>query len=209
MEEIVTVDGKQFKLTIDRPLTATERANVISDIRKQSGCSTCGTRTTKTMAGKAGIATLLEECVKTTISSDPADLATLEAYPNDGTAPYIVTFLGQFGAAPVILAAPQLDGSNPQTVLTDGTSTVPVSYRVSDAQIVASAGGPPAVAGPLDEPPGAGVNGSGIPIPAGEINTVRFIVHTSDSCPTGILHCVEFCNLGIICPTPTCNFIVS
>lgn len=33
MEEIVTVDGRRFKLTTDRPLTASEKERAIADIR--------------------------------------------------------------------------------------------------------------------------------------------------------------------------------
>lgn len=207
MEEIVTVDGRQFKLTVDRPLSALEKSQVIADIRKQSGCGTCGRPGVRTMEGRAGIATL-QVCTKATISSEIGNVATLLACPNDGTAPYTVTFLGQFGAAPVVLAAGVapygLTGANPQVVATDGACTAAgVTYQVTDAQIVASAGGPPVVAAV------PGVNGSGIGVPAGAVNTVRFLVHTADSCPTGALHCVEYCDLTIVCPTPTCNFTVS
>ena len=201
MEELVTIDGRQFKLTSDRPLTASEKAQAIADIRKQAGCGTCGKPAT--MGGRAGIATL-QTCTKTTASSTIGDLVNLAATPADGTAPYIVTFLGQFGAAPVVLAAGVapygLTGANPQTGLLDNQTTTAVTYQISDAEIVASAGGPPAV---------ANVNGSGIGVPVGAANTVRFLVHTSDACPTGSLHCVEYCDLGIVCVAPTCNFVVT
>ena len=58
MEEIVTVDGRQFKLSVDRPLTATEKAQVLTEIRKQTGCGTCGPARTMT-AGFADIQSML------------------------------------------------------------------------------------------------------------------------------------------------------
>lgn len=203
MEEIIALDGKQFKLTVDRPLTATEKAQVLADIRKQTGCGTCGTRTAQPVRNMGGrIASMVPPatCTKTTISSAPGDLATLSATPNNGTANYTVTFLGQFGGAPVVLAGAGLTGFNPQAGLVDGQTTTLVTYQVSDAEIVASAGGPPAA---------LNVNGSGIGVPAGAVNTVRFIVHTIDQCPTGALSCLDYCDLAIICPTPICNFIVT
>ncbi len=47
MEEIITLDGKQFKLTTDRPLTAEQKEQVIAEIRKQTGCGTCGPKVSK------------------------------------------------------------------------------------------------------------------------------------------------------------------
>jgi hypothetical protein len=41
MKEIVTVNGKQFEIVTEYPLTEQQRQQTISDIRKQSGCSTC------------------------------------------------------------------------------------------------------------------------------------------------------------------------
>ena len=209
MEEIITVDGKQFKLSTDRPLTAIEKAQTIDQIRKQTGCGTCGKPGVASMGNDwqyggvmplAGPAT----CTKTTASSTIGDVVTLAATPNLGTAPYTVKFLGQFGAGPVALVAGTapygLSGTNPQSGLIDGQTTSGVTYQITDAQIVASAGGPP-IAGNVD--------GSGIGVPVGAANTVRFLVHTSDSCPTGPLHCLDYCDLGIVCVAPTCSFVVT
>lgn len=43
MEEIITVDGMQYVLTYDTPLTAEQRTQTISNIREQSGCG-CGNK---------------------------------------------------------------------------------------------------------------------------------------------------------------------
>lgn len=211
MEEIITVDGRQFKLMTDRPLTVQEKTHTIGEIRKQTGCGTCGSKApVRTMdpnwqyggrvASMAGLAT----CTKTTASSTIGDVVTLGATPDLGTAPYTVTFLGQFGTAPVVLvagAAPYgLVGTNPQTIATDGVTTSPVTYQITDAQIVASA---------LGAPVATNVNGSGFDVPASAANTVRFLVHVADSCPTVAKHCLDYCDLGIVCATPTCSFVVS
>lgn len=197
MEEIITVDGKQFKLTTDQLLTAEQKAQAIAEIRKQTGCGTCGgQKIVRTASGN--IQTMAATCTKTTING--GEVVNLSASPDGGTAPYTVKFLAQFGSTPAQLSGGGLTGSSLQTVLTDGGTTTAVTYTVSDAEIVASAGGAPAA---------ANVDGSGLDLAATATNTVRFIVHTSDSCPTGALHCLESCTLSIVCTTPTCNFIVS
>lgn len=43
MEEIVTIDGKQYKLMYDRSLTVEQKTQAITDIRKQTGCG-CGNK---------------------------------------------------------------------------------------------------------------------------------------------------------------------
>lgn len=209
MEEIINIDGRQFKLLTDRTLTAEQKTQTIAEIRKQTGCSTCAPKIARIgndwqyggrVASMAGPAT----CTKTEASSTIGDVVTLAATPNLGTAPYTVKFLGQFGAAPVALAAGTggygLIGTNPQTGLIDGQTTTTVTYQITDAQIVASAGG---------APDATDVDGSGIDVIAGDTNTVRFLVHISDSCPTGALHCLDYCDLGIVCAIPTCSFVVS
>lgn len=59
MKEIVTVDGKRFELTTDYPLSEQQRQQTISDIRKQSGCSTCN----KTQSLDGSIQTLQTDCI--------------------------------------------------------------------------------------------------------------------------------------------------
>lgn len=197
MEEIITVDGRQFKLLTDRPLTVQEKTHTIAEIRKQTGCGTCGgQKIVRTASGN--IQTMVATCTKTTING--GETTNLSAAPNNGTAPYTVKFLAQFGGAPAQLTGGGLTGSSLQTVLVDGGITTAVTYTVSDAEIVASVGGALAA---------TNVDGSGIDLAASAANTVRFIVHTSDSCPTGALHCLESCTLAIVCTTPTCNFIVA
>lgn len=201
MEETITVDGKQFILTADIPLTAEQKAQTIAEIRKQTGCDKCGSKSDWQHEEKIAA---MQTCTKTITSSNIEDVVTLVATPDRGTAPYTVTFLGQFGAAPVVLATGTspygLTGTNPQTGLPNGQITSSVTYQITDAQIIASAGGPPVA---------TDVNGSGINVPAGAANTIRFLVHTSDSCPTGAKHCVEYCDLGIVCAVPTCSFTVT
>ena len=202
MEEIITLDGRQFKLTVDRPLTATEKAQVLADIRKQTGCTSgCGQRTMGSDWQYGGqISSLAVTCTRTTVTSAPGNPVSLSASPNLGTAPYTVRFLGQFSATPALLTGAGLTGTAQQTVATDGGTTTAVTYQVSDAEIV--------TAGP-SQPSVANVDGSGISIPAKAANTIRFLNHTADSCPTVALHCLEWCDLAIVCPTPTCNFTVS
>jgi hypothetical protein len=71
MEELITLDGKQFKLMSDYPLTAFERQQTISDIRKQSGCSSCN----KTQSLGNGIQSLQNSTCVSVILQAPASIA--------------------------------------------------------------------------------------------------------------------------------------
>lgn len=44
MEELVTIDGTQFKLMTDQPLTAEQKTQTVEEIRKSTGCG-CGNKT--------------------------------------------------------------------------------------------------------------------------------------------------------------------
>lgn len=44
MEELITIDGTQYKLVTDRPLTTEQRIQTITEIRKSTGCG-CGNKT--------------------------------------------------------------------------------------------------------------------------------------------------------------------
>ena len=65
MIEIVTVDGKQFELTTEYPLTEQQRQQTISDIRRQTGCTSCN----KTQSLGGGIQTLATACVDVNVLS--------------------------------------------------------------------------------------------------------------------------------------------
>ena len=104
MEEIITIDGKQFKLTTDRPLSALERAQTIDQIRKQTGCTSgCGQRVSN--MGNGTIFSMAPTCTRTTYSS--GDVVTMAAAPNGGIGPYRVTFYYDKGAGDVQVGATQ------------------------------------------------------------------------------------------------------
>jgi hypothetical protein len=65
MKEIVTVDGKQFELTTEYPLTEQQRQQTISDIRKSTGCSSCN----KTQSLGGNIQTLAAVCVDVVVQT--------------------------------------------------------------------------------------------------------------------------------------------
>ena len=69
MIEIVTVDGKQFELTTEYPLTEQQRQQTISDIRRQTGCTSCN----KTQSLDGSIQTLAASCVNVTVDA-PANV---------------------------------------------------------------------------------------------------------------------------------------
>lgn len=200
MEEIITVDGRQFKLTTDRPLTAEQKAQTIAEIRKQTGCGTCGTRSLDPNWGYGGIRTLAPSCGVTQVSGGQA--ITLNAAPMAGTALYTVTFHKQLGCTVSQIGTTQT-GIAEATTSTVPTTT-PYTYTILDSDIVASGAActlTPAI-------PGA-ITGSTLTVPAKAANTFRVITYTTDSCPTGARECVEYCDMAVVCPAPTCNFIVT
>lgn len=211
MEEIITLDGRQFKLTVDRPLTASEKAQVIADIRKQTGCGGgCGQRAMGNDWQYGGIRTMAPTCTAVNITSGtPRSVA---ATPSGGTGPYRVRFLKQIGGmnggVPQLLSAGPgtLVGSDDQAGLVEGTTTSAVTYNATDSEIIAGATG---AALQAEADPGVP---SGIGLVVLAANSIRLLTHTIDSCPAGTggpKHCVEFCDLAIVCPTPTCNFVVT
>lgn len=198
MEEIVTVDGRQFKLSVDRPLTATERAQVLTEIRKQTGCSTCGSRTpARTMtAGFADIQSMLT-CFGGTKSS--GDSVTLTATPAGAVGPYYVRFFRK--SAP----GAYTELGSVRTV-TEGNNTS-TTIALVDADLTGAVGdstaGTPTTGatGAITDPENSSATfGAGI---------LRVATTTYDSCPTGAQSCVEYCDVSLACVAPTCNFVVT
>lgn len=70
MIEIVTVDGKQFELATEYPLTEQQKQQTISDIRKQTGCSSCN----KTQSLGGNIQTLYAPCIDVIVQA-PATIS--------------------------------------------------------------------------------------------------------------------------------------
>ena len=203
MEEIVTLDGRQFKLTVDRPLTATEKAQVLTEIRKQTGCGTCGPRTMST--GFANIQSMLT-CFAGTKSS--GDTITLSASPGGAAgvvSPYYVRFWRK--SAP----GAYTELGTVRTV-TEGGSTS-TSIALVDTDIIGAVGDATAVA-PTAVYSGAKTTGFTIADAEGGATgfgagIIRVAVTTGDSCPTGPLGCVEMCDITLACVAPTCNFVVT
>jgi len=63
MEEVITLDGRQFRLTTDRPLTILEKEQAIADIKKQTG----------TITNLGRIQTLVQTCATITVLA-PANI---------------------------------------------------------------------------------------------------------------------------------------
>lgn len=201
MEEIVTIDGRQFKLTVDRPLAAQERASVIADIRKQT-CGTCGPRVAN-MGNDwqyGGIQSLVPTCTASTKAS--GQTITLETAPNGGVGPYTVRFWRKAGGTG---GAYSMVGTTKTPVVE--ASTVTETITLVDADL-AGATGDTTAGTPTTGPTGAITEpgGSGAPLASAKI---RVATTTTDSCPTGSQYCVEYCDVNLACVAPTCNFVVT
>lgn len=211
MEEIINLNGRQFKLSTDRPLTALEREQAIADIRKQTGCGTCGTMSMARMGNDwqyGGITDLTVITAPSSVvspSKTSTDTITLTATPNSGVGPYNVYFWRLFTQAGGPLAV-----GSPHGAVGEG---IPASesYVISDADAVAAVGDTGALA-PTDVVPSTGAlvftGGATTSLAAGSI---RHFVSIVDSC-TGVGGpgvCAQWADTAITCVAPTCNFVVT
>jgi hypothetical protein len=197
MEEIVTVSGKQFKLTTDRPLTALERQQTIEQIQKQTGCSSCGSKAL-TLGGYGGIQSLAA-CAAGPKSS--GDTVTLTANPYGGVRPYTVNFYRK-----LVSGAFQLLGTTTLTAGDPESTAASTSFVLTDLD-VASADGIPGELTPTASTTGALTAADGaMPLSTGYIRVATTVF---DQCPTGPQTCVEWCDVSLACVPPTCNFVVT
>jgi len=67
MEEVITLDGRQFRLTTNRPLTILEKEQAIADIKKQ----------TSTITNLGRIQTLVQTCATITMLA-PANITVTD-----------------------------------------------------------------------------------------------------------------------------------
>lgn len=202
MEEIITLDGKQFKLTTDRPLTALERQQTISQIRAQTGCSSCHQpKTLSAGFGFEGIYSMTASCFGGTKSS--GDTITLAATPSGAIGPYYVRFFRKSAPGAFI----ELGGTRTVTELSATSTTITLTDADFTGAIGDGTAGVPGygmtttMLGDVIDP-----QGSGLPLAAGKI---RVATTTYDSCPTGAQSCIEYCDVSLACIAPTCNFVVS
>lgn len=218
MEEIVTVDGRQFKLTVDRPLTATERAQTLAEIRKQTGCGTCGQPRTANLGSDwqyGGIYGLTVPQTPSTGScpvgtKKSGDAVTLSVDPTGGVGPYTAWFYLKHSATEtgtLITTARLGAATNPITSSTEGI-TVSRTYTLDDAD-VAAATGDGAATTPIDVDSGGVLSFSTAVITLSSA-TLRFITAIRDSCAggSGPGTCVQWCDVSLACIAPTCNFVV-
>ena len=204
MEEIVTVGGKQYKLTTDRPLTALERQQTIAQIQKQTGCSSCGPRALSAGFGEAF--SLVETggtgtCTGTAKKS--GDTITLAATPLGGVAPYAVRFWRMPDAAGAMTYG---EVGLVRTGIAEGGSTSD-SFVLNDADMVAAVGKPTA-GYPVTDTTAGITDPVGSTTPLAD-NSIRVASTIYDSCPVTPMTCVAYCDIALACVAPTCNFVVT
>lgn len=205
MEEIITLDGKQFKLTTDRPLTALERQQTIAQIRTQTGCSSC--RQPKTLS-TGGVYSLPfgndgPGAINPVGPKQSGDAVNLQATPDGGVGPYAVRFWKALDGATII----QVDTDH--LIAPEG---IPVTglYTLLDSDIAAATGNTDAKA-PTDVDTGTGmITLGGAPASLAPAS-IRFYTSVVDSCAGagGRGTCAQYIDVTTTCVAPTCSFVVT
>ena len=223
MEEIVIVEGKQFKLTTDHPLTAEQKAQTIAEIRKQTGCGTCGQPRTAKMGNDwqyGGVRSLVDVDTGTG-SSCPitvkatSDGMTMTSTPTQGVAPYSIDFrrskandpstaitVANYGTTTDSILAARLGtglaGTNPPgQTLTGSPQANPVTGVTENTTITRTY-----VMAAED------INSAVSRIPGTEGASLLFGTVIIDSCATP-QKCVTYCKVFVACPVPVCDFTVA
>ncbi len=208
MEEIITVDGRQFKLSTDRPLTALERQQTIAQIKQQTGCGTCHQPRTMSTGGVYSLPFGNDGAgtYSGTGSKGSGTTMTLSATPNGGVAPYDVRFWRSNDGATIIstgiTGASQL--AQPENI------AVTATYTIIDADVVAATGNTSATS-PTDVNVSTGVITLGGAAATLSTGSIRFYTSIVDSCTGagGKGTCAQYVDVALTCIAPTCNFIVS
>lgn len=188
MEEIITIDGNQFQLSYDQPISPEQRLQAIEDIKTSIGCKTCGQT--------SQIRKLTATC--TTTPKGSGDPISLNAAPMNGVAPYTVTFYKKVGInTPVQIGTKS--NVNEAIAPTVGTVIPALSYTLTDEDVAGSMGDPSTTI--------SATNPDGVALDPGKIR-IRTVV--TDSCvgAGGPATCEDFCDIPLICVTPTCNPII-
>lgn len=206
MEEIITVGGKQFKLTTDRPLTALERQQTIAEIQKQTGCSSCNQP--RALSSGFGDAFSLVETDGTGTYSGATkksgETINLEVRPLGGVGPYAVRFWRMPSHATATMIYEEIGGV--RTGIAE-SATTGTSFVLDDSDMRMATGS--TTAGYPVASTTAGITdpfGGGYPLPD---NMIRVASTIYDSCPITPSTCVAFHDVALGCVAPTCNFVVN
>lgn len=234
MEEIITVDEKQYVLIYDQPLTEEQMMQTIADIKKQS-CRTCGTRTIQPKAMDpnwiyGGIQSLVPTKDATPSTNCPVaakrsgDTIDLSIQPDAGIGPYKTWFyihhnVGDRGTIidPTRLTMPGAPYADPIGVTgIQPYTNIPElgifrrTYTLNDLDI-SSATDDPGATQPIDVDSTTGALTFGTTgVPKGPA-VIRLYTAVVDSCTgtTGPAACIQWCDVTLACVPPTCNFIVT
>jgi hypothetical protein len=208
MEEIITLDGRQFKLTVDRPLNATERAQVLTEIRKQTGCGTCNQPRTLSTGGVYSLPFGNDGAgtYSGTGSKGSGSTMTLKATPNGGVGPYDVRFWRSNDGATIIN-----DGIvTPAYMASAEGTTVSTTYQIVDADVAAATGNTAATS-PTTVAVDTGVITLGGAAATLSTGSIRFYTSVVDSCKgsAGQGTCAQYVDVALACIAPTCSFVVT
>ena len=202
MEETVTINEQQYKLSYYQPLTPEQRSKAIEQLKilyVPKGCiimresSPMQQMSSQQIYGNLMI--LTSSCPGGT--KQKGGTISLNAAPMGGIAPYTVMYYKKIGtAAPTQIGTTATGVSEATNSTTPSTTTQ--TYTILNDDVKNSTGDPTPAPGSPPYVSTALVSGH-----------LRIITQITDSCPTGSQSSIEFCDVSLSCASPACNLIIA
>ena len=202
MEEIITINEQQYKLSFPQSLTPEQRSKAIERLKilyVPKGCiimresSTTQQMSLQQLLGNLMV--LTSSCPGGT--KQEGGTISLNAAPMGGIAPYTVMYYKKIGTtAPVQIGTTATGVSEATNSTTPSTTTQ--TYTILNDDVMNSTGD--ATPNPAASPYVSTALASGY---------LRIITKITDSCPTVSQSNIEFCDISLSCAAPTCNLIIT
>lgn len=202
MEEIITINDRQYKLFSNQLLTFEQRSKAIEQLKILYGSKGCfkmrESFSMQQMSSQqifGNLMILTSSCPGGT--KQKGGTISLNAAPMGGIAPYTVIYYKKIGtSSPVQIGTTATGVSEAANSTTPSTTTQ--TYTILNDDVKNSVGD--AIPNPAASPYVSTALASGY---------LRIITQITDSCPTGSQSSIEFCDISLSCAAPTCNLIIT